>query len=122
MTWSAPIDRAVSTFAGLHTAVTSAPNDLAIWIANVPTPPDAPIDQNPLTSLDLPLIAKSLKGGDCRYWYGCRLLKRYIRRLACQSVFLVVGKPHLTLGEGIHGSLVVCRKGMVYEGTTVAAP
>src|SRR6266850_4295165 len=42
MTWSAPIDRAVSTFLVLHTAVTSAPNDLAIWTANVPTPPDAP--------------------------------------------------------------------------------
>jgi len=39
---SAPIDRAVSTFLVLHTAVTSAPNDLAIWTANVPTPPDAP--------------------------------------------------------------------------------
>jgi hypothetical protein len=42
------------------------------------------------------LIAKSLKGGDCRYWYGCGLLKRYIRRLECQSVFRgtdVLGKP-----------------------------
>src|SRR5438128_1540459 len=38
MTWSAPIDRAVSTFLVLHTAVTSAPNDLAIWTANAPTP------------------------------------------------------------------------------------
>jgi hypothetical protein len=27
----------------LHTAVTSAPNDLAICTANVPTPPDAPL-------------------------------------------------------------------------------
>src|SRR6266852_5265993 len=42
MTWSAPIDRAVSTFLVLHTAVTSAPNALAICTANVPTPPDAP--------------------------------------------------------------------------------
>src|SRR5258708_31217446 len=42
MTWSASIDRAVSTFLVLHTAVTSAPNDLAIWTAKVPTPPDAP--------------------------------------------------------------------------------
>ncbi len=39
---SAPIDRAVSTFLVLHTAVTPAPNDLAVWTANVPTPPDAP--------------------------------------------------------------------------------
>jgi hypothetical protein len=29
-------------FLALQTAVTSAPNDLAIWTANVPTPPDAP--------------------------------------------------------------------------------
>jgi hypothetical protein len=29
----------------LHTPVTSAPSDLAICTANVPTPPEAPIDQ-----------------------------------------------------------------------------
>src|ERR1700691_2680214 len=42
MTWSAPIDLAISTFLVLHTAVTSAPSSLAIWTANVPTPPEAP--------------------------------------------------------------------------------
>ena len=31
-----------STFAALHTPVTSPPKDLAIWMAKVPTPPDAP--------------------------------------------------------------------------------
>src|SRR5579859_7559522 len=35
--------RTRSTLAGLHTPVTSAPYALAIWTANVPTPPDAPM-------------------------------------------------------------------------------
>ena len=43
MTGSAPIEATVSTFAVLHTPVTSAPNALAICTANVPTPPDAPL-------------------------------------------------------------------------------
>jgi len=43
MTWPAPIERTMSTFGVLHTPVTSAPNDLAICTANVPTPPDAPL-------------------------------------------------------------------------------
>src|SRR5579864_1198266 len=34
---------AISTFLVLHTPVTSAPNDLAICTANVPTPPAAPL-------------------------------------------------------------------------------
>jgi hypothetical protein len=33
----------MSTFLVLHTPVTSAPKDLAICTANVPTPPDAPM-------------------------------------------------------------------------------
>src|SRR3954467_9846031 len=40
--WSAPRARTASSFAVLHTPVTSAPNALAIWTAKVPTPPDAP--------------------------------------------------------------------------------
>ena len=43
MTRSAPSERARSTFRVLHTAVTSAPNAFAIWTANVPTPPEAPL-------------------------------------------------------------------------------
>ena len=43
MTWSAPRERTRSTLAVLHTPVTSAPSALAIWTANVPTPPDAPM-------------------------------------------------------------------------------
>src|SRR2546422_163696 len=43
MTCFAPMDRTISTFLVLHTPVTSAPNDLAICTANVPTPPDAPL-------------------------------------------------------------------------------
>src|SRR5216683_3564365 len=37
------MDRTMSTFLVLHTPVTSAPNDLAICTANVPTPPAAPL-------------------------------------------------------------------------------
>src|SRR2546421_10151056 len=33
----------MSRFRVLHTPVTSAPNDFAIWTAKVPTPPDAPL-------------------------------------------------------------------------------
>ena len=33
----------MSTFRVLQTPVTSAPTDFAIWTANVPTPPDAPL-------------------------------------------------------------------------------
>ena len=36
-------ERTISRFLVLHTAVTSAPNALAICTANVPTPPDAPL-------------------------------------------------------------------------------
>src|SRR6266498_4978134 len=43
MTASAPIDRTRSVFLVLHTPVTWAPSALAIWTANVPTPPDAPL-------------------------------------------------------------------------------
>src|SRR5256884_2880853 len=43
MTWSAPIERTMSTLLVLHTPVTFAPNDLAICTANVPTPPAAPL-------------------------------------------------------------------------------
>src|SRR6516225_2642999 len=37
------MDRTISKFFVLHTPVTSAPNDLAIWTAKVPTPPVAPL-------------------------------------------------------------------------------
>ncbi len=43
MTWSAPIDRTISTLRVLHTPVTSAPRDFAIWTAKVPMPPEAPL-------------------------------------------------------------------------------
>ena len=33
----------ISTLPVLHTPVTSAPNDFAIWTAKVPTPPVAPL-------------------------------------------------------------------------------
>src|SRR6266436_8290692 len=37
------MDRTISIFLVLHTPVTSAPNDLAICTAKVPTPPAAPL-------------------------------------------------------------------------------
>src|SRR3989442_1395887 len=43
MRWSAPRERTMSRFPVLVTAVTSAPKDLAICTANVPTPPPAPL-------------------------------------------------------------------------------
>lgn len=43
MAWSAPRERTRPTFVVWQTPVTSAPNDLAICTANVPTPPDAPM-------------------------------------------------------------------------------
>src|SRR5215211_6114064 len=43
MTWSAPIERTISTLLVLHTPVTWAPNALANWTAKLPTPPEAPM-------------------------------------------------------------------------------
>src|SRR5215831_10000156 len=43
MTWLAPIEATISTFAVLHTPVTSAPNAVASCTANVPTSPAAPL-------------------------------------------------------------------------------
>ena len=43
MTWSAPSDRTSSTLRLLHTPVTSAPSDVAVCTAIVPTPPEAPL-------------------------------------------------------------------------------
>src|SRR6266545_7113990 len=43
MTVPAPSPRTSSTFLGLQTAVTSAPNALAIWTAKVPTPAEPPL-------------------------------------------------------------------------------
>ena len=42
MTLSAPSERTSSCFDVLHTPVTCAPQDFAIWTANVPIPPPAP--------------------------------------------------------------------------------
>ena len=47
MASSAPMDRTRSSLLVLHTAVTCAPNALAICTANVPTPPAAPITSTP---------------------------------------------------------------------------
>src|SRR5688572_9837288 len=55
MTWSAPIERIRSKLPVLQTAVTSAPNDLAICTANVPTPPDAPLINTFCPALICPL-------------------------------------------------------------------
>ena len=54
MTWSAPIERTMSTFVVLHTPVTSAPKAFAICTANGPTPPDAPLIKTVCPGLTLP--------------------------------------------------------------------
>ncbi len=43
MTCAAPSERTSSTLPVLHTPVTSAPSAAAIWTANEPTPPLAPL-------------------------------------------------------------------------------
>ena len=40
------MDRTISKFLVLHTPVTSAPKDLAICTAKVPTPPGGTVDQD----------------------------------------------------------------------------
>ena len=52
----------LSTLPVLHTAVTSAPSAFAIWIANVPTPPDAPLISTLLAGLQLFPCPEALAG------------------------------------------------------------
>ena len=54
MTWSAPRDRTKSSFAVLHTPVTSAPNALASCTAKLPTPPEAPMTRTRWPGSTLP--------------------------------------------------------------------
>src|SRR5580704_16133738 len=94
MTWSAPIDLAMSTFLVLHTAVTSAPSSLAICTANVPTPPDA-LNENFVARLNPSPVAKTLERRNCRDGYSGCVLKRQVGWLRCQSLFrcaYVLGK------------------------------
>ena len=64
MTRSAPSDRTRSTFLVLQTAVTSAPNDLAICTANVPDASRAPLIRTFCPGSIRPVVAQSLQGGD----------------------------------------------------------
>jgi hypothetical protein len=45
------------------------------------------INQNLVASLDPSLVTKTLKGRDCRHWYGCCVLKRYVGRFQRQFIF-----------------------------------
>src|SRR5712691_136702 len=76
MTVPAPISRTRSTFLVLQTAVTSAPNDLAIWTANVPTPPEAPLTRT-----------------------RCPLWTRPWSRSACSAVLAATGKVAASSNE-----------------------
>src|SRR5215471_1230637 len=58
---SAPIDRTRSTLPVLQTPVTSAPNDLAICTANVPTPPEAPLIRTVCPALTCPVSRRPCK-------------------------------------------------------------
>ena len=81
MTWSAPRARTRSTFAVLHTPVTSAPNAFAICTAKLPTPPDAPMISTFSPGLDAPVVADGLQRGEPGDGDGGRLLEGEVRRL-----------------------------------------
>jgi hypothetical protein len=70
----------------LQTPVTFAPNDFAIWTANVPTPPDAPLINHPVSRLHLPLIANGVEGGERGVSDRRRLLEREVGRLRQEVV------------------------------------
>src|SRR5260221_8494824 len=102
MTWSAPIERAMSTFCVLQTAVTSVPNDLASCTANDPTPPDDLVNQDLLPRLNLSFVAKTPQSGDRRYRDGGGGLKRETGRFQDQFVFIstrILGKRTLAYPE-----------------------
>ena len=77
----------MSTFLVLHTPVTSASKDLAICTAKVPTPPDAPMYQDPLPWFDPSVIAQALQGRRRGQGHGRRLLEREVGRFRRQEVF-----------------------------------
>src|SRR6266536_2444491 len=81
MTWPAPIEATISTFAVLHTPVTLAPNAVASCTANVPTSPAAPLASTRCPGLDLPLVPQRLQRGDPRHRHRRRLLERQAGRL-----------------------------------------
>ena len=61
MTFSAPRDFTNATLVVLHIPVTSAPKCLASCTAEVPTAPDAPVDQHFLSALDLQLFSDNAR-------------------------------------------------------------
>jgi hypothetical protein len=65
------------------------------------------INQNLLASLDPSLVTKTLKGRDCRHWYGRCALKRYVGWLQRQFIFNRTG----ILGKGpkAHAEHLVAR-------------
>ena len=67
----------MSTFLVLQTPVTSAPYDLAICTANVPTPPRRAVNQDLLSRSNLPFVAKTLQPGECRHRYRSCLRERH---------------------------------------------
>src|ERR1700680_4988154 len=55
------MDRTMSTLRVLHTPVTSAPSDLAICTAKVPTPPEAPLIRTFCPALTCPVSRRPCK-------------------------------------------------------------
>ena len=88
MTSSAPIERTISTFRVLQTAVTWAPRALAICTANVPDAAAGPVDQHPLAGLEPALVAKALERGVAGHRHGGSLLERQVGRLGRDVVRL----------------------------------
>src|SRR3954468_9616053 len=80
MTWSAPIDRTMSTFLVLQTAVTFAPQAFAICTAYGPTSARPAVDQDPLSLLHPAVIANGGERGQRRVADRRRLLERQVGR------------------------------------------
>ena len=88
--------RTRSILAVLHTPVTSAPKALAIWTANVPTPPEAPMISTFSPGLHLGAVTHTLQRGDPGDGDRRRLLEGEVCRLAGEQSHLSDG----ILGEG----------------------
>src|SRR3954454_14519733 len=86
MTWSAPMARTRSTFAVLHTPVTSAPNALAICTANRAHAAGGADNQHFLAGLDSSMVADGLEGGESGDGDRGRLLVGEVGRLRCELV------------------------------------
>src|SRR5580700_1049215 len=87
MTWAAPIDRAISTFLVLHTAVTSAPKSSGNLHGKCTHTTRCAFNKNLVPWLHPSFVTKSLQGCACRNWHRCRVFKRQVGRLRSHFSF-----------------------------------